>query len=284
MNYVFKISENDLAEYKDFIPEAYLKHYQLGESILFYGLGYEDSVCGAAVLELRGNEILVLYMNVMNEYVEYLQDFILSLKYDLCTIADRMVWKFIEESSLWELLTQCGFVVSKDDIAMFDFSISALSDIKILNEAAKNVIPLSGIDNVTLKKFFDDIAEAGEDIVEAPRIGQEYLDECSAIYIEKDVPEGIMLVKDNKSDGLVIPYMFSASNNPMAIVEMMRFALQQARTRFDDSTICKAYIIEPVLVSIVERLTGIKGKYQCRGTYQLDGIRDFSGAYKNIDI
>lgn len=283
MTYVFKINDTELIEYIEMIPEAYLQHYRIGEPIVFYGLGYEDKVCGVVVLELSGNDVYVQYMNVLNEYTIYLQDFIFSLKYELCASYDRMVWEFIEDSSMGKLLCGCGFEVSNDDIAMFDFNIGILSDAKILNEASCDVISMADTDNIILKKFFEIISEAGKNFVDTPELGKEYLDECSAVYIEDNIPKGILLIKSNEEE-LVIPYMFSSSKNPMAIVEMMRFTLHKIRVRFDEKTICKTYIIEPTLVSIVERLTGIKGKFMCSGVYGLDNIRNFLNAYKDIEL
>ena len=288
MRYVFKLKDEEVTEYKEFIPEAYLNHYELGEPIVFYGLVYEDLICGIVVLELGGNEINVLYVNIMKEYITYFEEYISLLKYELCIIADRIIWEFIEDEVLAEILRKSGFVISKGEKAVFKFSISSFANATTLNtnynSNSNNVISLGEIDNITIKKFFETIADAGKDLVETPRHGGEYIEECSVIYIENDVPTGILLIKGNQEEGLAIPYMYSASKNPMAIVEMMRFTLQQARKRYDKNIPCKTYIIEPKLVSIVERLVDVKGQFQYTGLCELNNIKTYWDTYKDIEF
>ena len=43
---------------------------------------------------------------------------------------------------------------------------------------------------------------------------------------------------------------------------MMRFMFTNAKAKFNENTICRAYVIDLLLVKIIEKITGIKGKYQ----------------------
>ena len=82
----------------------------------------------------------------------------------------------------------------------------------------------------------------------------DYVGDCSVVYLEENVPKGLMIL-EKVNDRLRIPYM-----------------LAHAIEKYDENMECSAVVIDFVLIQIIERLTGISCKYQQIAVKELDEI------------
>jgi hypothetical protein len=175
----------------------------------------------------------------------------------------RFVWKFLEDGTDWNLkMEQMGFQVIKSDIAVFHFEMKELSKMALMTAKSKNVIPLSDLDTVSLKKLSNEMLLQESEIIKFPIRKDDYIADCSAVFMEKNEPKAIMLLQRDENGELFIPYIYSQAKDPMAIVDMIRFMFRNANERFEEHETCVTYVVQPVLVKIIEKLTGVKGQYQ----------------------
>lgn len=284
MEYIFRINNSNIEDYIEYIPELFLYRLEQGESYFFYGMTFADTFCGIMVLEEQGIDVLVHYMHVDESYQFFQSSMIEHVMYDIYQMgAQRLVWKFLEDDQFQTKVEGLGFQVKKDDIARFEFKIEEIKKAALFSEKAKDIISLEELDNMHLRKLGNEIVELGEDIIPMPVNKNEYLADCSAVYMEGEHAKGLLLLTRDEDEKLFIPFMFSDSSNPMAILNMMRFVFFHASQKFDESESCSMYIVEPVLVKIVEKVLGIKGQYQCTATRETAYIANYQHAYEELE-
>ena len=286
MELIIKLDEENIRDYIKYIPKQFVEDYMRNDRMVIYGI--KDDMCelGIAILETDITEVLVRYVYIEERKSRLLHTFVNTISCHMYEQGfEKMRWKFIddEEQSFRRKLVNMGFVIHESDIAVFNFSIRELSEAQILKSPSRSVISLGDIDGLSLKKLCAEISENGKDIISMPIRKTDFIENCSVVYMEKNVPKGIMLLQKSEDNSLRIPFIYSSSKNTMAIIEMMRFMFAQAVKIFHEDTVCNAYIVEPVLVKIVERITGIKGKYQQVGVRDFHMAQYYSDKFKNVD-
>ena len=264
MKNVYKVMDNEEEEVLKLLPVDFAVDYIYGPAQSLYVLKNEEKICGISLISKNGDDVIIEYMYVDEDNKE---DYILlinSISYDMYKDgAKRIVWKFLEEDEeLIKLLEKIDFVINEDTIALFEFKINDLENCDILKKPVRDVISLKELDNIHLKKLCNHIVENGEDIVDMPIEKESYVEGCSAVYIEEDKAKSIILVKENIDDTLEIPFIYSESHSSTALIELIKFIYQKANIKYNKDKICRTYIVEPILVKIIEKLIGLKGKYQ----------------------
>lgn len=282
MEIVLRLTDETIEEFVKFIPPNYLEEYIYNDSMFFYGMKEDGICCGIAILETEFENVIIRELNTYGKDRLYIYRFVNAIAYDMSQQGmDRLVWKYIEndEFDYMSLLSNIGFVSYPGDSAMFTFSIKQLSDSEILNKPFSNVILLSEVGAVELKKLCTEIASNNKDLVEMPISMEKYIGDCSVIYNEEDIPKGMMLLemRDNR---LYIPYIYCNSTKPTAIIDMMRCMLTNARKKYGDDMVCTAGVIDPVLIQIIEKITGIRCKYQQIAVKELDYIAETDNSIK----
>ncbi len=277
MELVIKLNDENIENYIKFIPREFFIDYINNDNMFIYGIKDEGVECGIAILEKNIMDILIHYVYLDENKSMLLYTFINTIAFYMYREGyECMVWKFLDddEGSYKRKIANMGFAVRQNEIAAFSFSIKQLSQVAILNAPYHNVISLKDTDGLTLKKLCLEIADKGKDIIEMPINKDNFIAECSVVYMEKNVPKGIMMLQKDDDNTLRIPFIYSSSKQTTAIIDMMRFMFATASKKIDENMICNAYVVEPVLVRIIEKLTGIKGRYQYIGTrdFQLIGM------------
>lgn len=264
MEMISRLSEENIEEYIELLPYEYLGIYEYAENTFMYGMSDEGIPCGIALLENENDDVIIHYLNTYGKNKHDMYSFVNFIAYELYQQGvERLIWKYLEDDDFdYKLmLANLGFVSTSDDIAVFEFSIKDLLSNDFLNTMSRDTVSLKDIGGFELKKFCAEITNEFKNIVEMPIKKELYVADCSAVYMEKNVPKGILLLQ-MEEDILHIPYIYSGSSNPKAIIEMMRFMFSQAKKKYSEYTICKIYVVDPLLVRIVEKVTGITGKYQ----------------------
>lgn len=287
MELVMALNDDNMENYIKFIPRHFFIDYINNDNIFMYGIKEEGTECGIAVLEKSISDILIHYVYLEEDKSMLLFTFINTIAFHMYRDGyERMVWKFLddEEGNYRRKLDNMGFVVRQNEIAAFRFSIKQLSQVSILNAPYHNVISLKDADGLSLKKLCYEISENGKDIIDMPINKDDFITECSVVYMEKNIPKGMMLLQMDKDNTLRIPFIYSSSKQTTAIIDMMRFMFSEASKQFDENMICNAYVVEPVLVKIIEKITGIEGKYQYVGIREFQIKEVFSKMTENMDI
>lgn len=286
MIHIYKLNESHQDEIAKLLPLEYMTDYVMEDDLYAYGMYIIDELKGIALIRDDGIIVEMNYLYVEDDSKFFLTYFIDSIAYDMYNKgAKKVIYHFLEgtDNDLIKTLIRNGFVVSKDEIAMFEFNIKQLSDIPLLNSSSRNVISLEEIDNIRLRDICADIMESGEDIVDMPLNKNEYLADCSAVYMKDDKAKGMLLLQRDKEGKLIIPYIYSNSSEPMAIVDMMKFTFNTARKQFDENEFCRTYVVEPVLVKIVEKITMASPRYRQSAVYDLSIMQKYIDAY-NLNI
>lgn len=286
MIHIYKLNESHQDEMAKLLPLEYMTDYVMEDTLSAYGMYINDELKGIALIRDEAMEVELHYLYMENDCKFFLSYFVDSIAYDMYNKgAEKLVYHFLEgvDSDLIKKLEQNGFVINRDEIAMFEFTIKQLSEISLLSSSSRNVISLEEIDNIRLRNICTDIVEAGEDIVDMPLNKAEYLADCSAVYMKEDKARGLLLLQRDKDGVLLIPYIYSNSSEPMAIVDMMKFTFNTARKQFDENESCRTYVVDPVLVKIVEKITMVSPRYRQSAVYDLSGMQRYIDAY-NLNI
>ncbi len=286
MIHIYKLNESHQDEMAKLLPLEYMTDYVMEDTLAAYGMYINDELKGIALIRDEVMEVVLHYLYVDDDCKFFLSYFIDSIAYDMYNKGvEKLIYHFLEgdDSDLIKILERNGFVVSRDEIAMFEFSIKQLSEIPMLNASSRNVISLEELDNIRLRNICTDIMEANEDIVDMPLNKNEYLANCSAVYMKEDKARGLLLLQRDKDGKLLIPYIFSNSTEPMAIVDMIKFTFNTAREQFDENESCRTYVVDPVLVKIVEKITMVSPRYRQNAVYDLSIMQRYIDAY-NLNI
>lgn len=281
MIYVHRIQKDNIDALTVMLPLEVMTDYVMDEGMFAYGMYAGTELVGTVLLREEINEIVMFYLYMSKEWETLAMYLIDNVAYDMYKKGVKsLVYRFTDnqESIASDVLENMGFTIRRNDMAMFKFSIKQLLNAPVLNGVAHNVITLQDVDNIRLRYLCSDIADAGEDIINMPLNVSDYVADCSAVYMEGDVAKGILLLIQDEGAGLRIPFIYSSSTNPMAIVEMMKFMLSKAKRRFDENEECRTYVVEPVLVKIIEKITGLSA------IYQQSAILDLNVMQRYIDI
>ncbi|MBQ3546014.1 MAG: hypothetical protein IJA34_13695 [Lachnospiraceae bacterium] len=286
MKNVYKVMDNEEKEVLNLIPPEFFVDYIYDSAQSIYVLKIEEKIFGTALIRKNGDDAIIEYMYVNEDNKEEYAFLINSISYDMYKDgAKRIIWKFMEENEeLIHVIKMLDFVINEDALAMFEFKINDLDNCEILKKPVKDVIALKELDNIHLRDLCNRIIENGEAIVDMPIEKESYIENCSAVYIEDNKAKAIILVKENTDDTLEIPFIYSESHTPVALIELIKFIYQKANIKYDKAKLCRTYIVEPVLVKIIEKLTGLKGKYQKSAVRELQYLSFFDDIELDADF
>lgn len=286
MKSVYKVMDNEEKEVLKLLPVDFSVDYIYDPAQSLYVFKNEEKICGISLISKNGDDAIIDYMYVDGDNKE---DYILlinSISYDMHKDgAKRIVWKFLEEDEeLIKLLEMIDFVINEDTIALFEFKINDLKNCEILKKPARDVISLEELDNIQLRDLCNHIVENGEDIVDMPIVKENYVESCSAVYVEENKAKSIILVKENIDDTLEIPFIYSESHAPTALIELIKFIYQKANQKYDKDKLCRTYIVESILVKIIEKLIGLKAIYQKLAVRDLQYLSVFDEIDLDVDF
>lgn len=265
MEVAIKVEERNLNTFIHFIPEIYIKDYIESEIYVLYGFLSEEQACGVALLEIGVRDVIIEYLYLLESHTHLLSYFLHFIEYDMYQIGrERFLWKFLDDETgtYRQMLRALGFYISQGENAVFRFRLEELEKVTLLKKQPKNVVSLEQVDNLRLKKLSAEIEEQGSAILSFPIQKEEYIADCSAVIIEQNEPKAMLLLQRDENGELYIPYIYSKAKDPMAIVEMIRFMVRKAKEQFDENETCVTYVVQPILVKIIEKLIGTKGQYQ----------------------
>lgn len=286
MKNVYKVIDSEEKEVLNLLPVDFIVDYVYDKTQSLYVLKVEEKICGVALIGKNGDDAIIEYMYVDEDNKDEYIYLINSISYDMYNDgAKRIVLKFLEENEeIMKLLKMLDFVINEEAIALFEFKISDLENCEILKKPVKDVIPLEELNNTQIKDLCNRIIENGEDLVDMPIEKEGYIESCSAVYIEENKAKSIILVKENIDDTLEIPFIYSESQKPAVLIELIKFLYQKANVKYDRYKLCRTYIVEPVLVKIIEKLIGLKAIYQKSAVRELQYLAVFDEIDLDVDF
>ncbi len=282
MESILRLKEENIEEFAMLIPYEYFKEYEESDDMFLYGMKEEKIPCAVALLETDAKDVVIRYLNIYGRNSSCMHRFVNTIAYDMYKQGmNRLVWKYMEEEEFDYslMLANLGFVSYPGDTAMFTFTIKQLWDAEILNKPFSNTVLLNDIGAMEIKRLCAEIITSCKDFIEMPIAVNDYIGDCSVIYAEDGIPKGMMLLEKN-NNRLHIPYIYCSSAKPTAIIDMMRNMLVNAGAKYGEDMVCTAAVVEPVLIQIIEKITGISCKYQQIAIKELEYIGENEAAIK----
>lgn len=270
---LIKISVNEIASYVKYIPYSIQQEYIFNEKLLLLGVQQMDIPSGVVVLERSGNAVSMLYMQVSEEIkdTEYEQEvFITALTYAEQEGYQSFAVEYQKslKPQLHHVCEVLGFDLEDLESGYFRFRLKDLkSDIlkkgKHANVKALNEVRQHTIDVITAKA-----KDAYELYVDAPIYAADYDADCSCLYLDKNVPKGILLAKE-RDGGLAVSMLYSDGTAMMAPLEMLQYMTDRIYQKYPEEMVCSVTALDDRMVAFVKKLTGLEAEYRTRAVMQL---------------
>lgn len=280
MEQIEQITNETLAFFLPFIPDLLKEEFDYHTGLLFYGIMQEDVACGTVILERDGRDIRLRYLYLAEDYRG-------------TGIADRMMtdllyllWKqgyetmsarYCPKSSpqLHRCLRAKKFRLETEGYGTFQFTLKELGNADTLKGSFPHVVSLAELPNQRIKQFCHLISAEGKDLIPMPIEQSDYLSDCCAVYMENGNPTGILLLQQNGEKNLKIPFLYSTSSHPTALVEMIRFLYAKGSLAFQEDTVCVFYSIHNTLTTLIERIIGISADRQVIARLELSCFANY---------
>lgn len=270
---LMKISVNGIASYVEYIPHSIQQEYIFNEKLLLLGVLQMDTPSGVVVLERSGKLISLIYMNLADgikdtEYEEAV--FLAVLEYARQEKYEQFAVEYQKslKPQLHFICKALPFDLEDLESGYFRFRLKDLkSDIlkkgKHANVKALNEVRQHTIDVITAKA-----KDAYELYVDAPIYAADYDADCSCLYLDKNVPKGILLAKE-RDGGLAVSMLYSDGTAMMAPLEMLQYMTDRIYQKYPEEMVCSVTALDDRMVAFVKKLTGLEAEYRTRAVMQL---------------
>lgn len=253
------LQAEQLAAFSYMIPGWLLESDAEGVDISFWGMTAFGAPCGAAVVSMEQDAVLLRYIYILEEFrgTGRGKRFVAELlDYAYREQKARFEVRYIKEQYpvMEKLLTGYPFTREDEMLGSFSCRLGDLLKLPHLQGRYGSIRALSDCTQESLRAFYKEIEQQGMDLVELPLKKEDYVADCCAVTMENDRPAGILLVREEKDKTVSIPYLLNLSQNIAAPIEMIRFALQMGSRRYQEDTICSFAVIDETLFRILERL------------------------------
>lgn len=253
------LQEEQLAAFSYMIPRWLLESDAEGVDIQFWGMTAFGTPCGAAVVSMEQDAVLLRYIYILEEFrgAGRGKRFVAELLgYAYHGQKARFEVKYIKEQYpvMEKLLIGYPFAREEEMLGSFSSRLGDLLKLPHLQGGYGSIRALSDCKQESLRAFYKEIELRGMDLVELPLKKEDYVTDCCAVTMENDRPAGLLLVREEKDKTVSIPYLLNLSKNIAAPIEMIRFALQMGSRRYQEDTICSFAVIDETLFRILEKL------------------------------
>ncbi|MCR5098930.1 MAG: hypothetical protein K6B14_08280 [Lachnospiraceae bacterium] len=195
--------------------------------------------------------------------------------------ADKVVMDIPADAdeSIYKLFDVYDASFSKLPECRFETTLGRLRGSKKLNKPYRHSIALGKLSDRELKSFCNRLVKERLDLVPMPIDPTQYSVKASAVYMEDDKPAGMLLLA-HSDQGIEIPYIVSLSTNPLAIMDMMYFALNKVEKAGDNVAVGMS-LVENKLELTLRLLLDIKVdddkefKHNIRATIPLSFVDEY---------
>lgn len=253
------LQAEQLAAFSYMIPRWLLESDAEGMDIQFWGMTAFGTPCGAAVLSVEQDTLLLRYIYILEEFrgTGRGKRFVAELlDHAYREQKARFEVRYIREQYpvMEKILTGYPFTREEEMLGSFSCRLGDLLKLPHLQGGYGSVKALSDCTQESLMIFYKEIEQRGMDLIELPLKKEDYVADCCAVTMENGRPAGLLLVREEKDKTVFIPYILNLSQNIAAPIEMIRFALQMGSRRYQEDTVCRFAVIDATLFQILEKL------------------------------
>ena len=274
------LEEEQLRGYAYMIPRWLLESPREGADVQFWGVEESGIPCGAAVLSGEPGILTLQYMYMDEVFRKEGRGtkFLAELLHNAYHAGKREFRVRLIPGAYPEfekLLNGYPFRREEERIGNFSCTLEELSQIKYFQGGFGSVESLSVCTNEELSPFYQKVIAREADLVEMPLNKNDYLADCSAVFMDQGKPAGLLLVKEDGEGAVTIPLLVSLSKNLAAPIEMMRFSVQEGSRCYPPDTVCSFAVIDEALFQALEKLGMNFAKKRQRYTIELSYFADY---------
>lgn len=270
---LIKISVNEMDFYMRYIPNSIRQEYIFNEKLLLLGVLQMDTPSGVVVLERSGKLLSMLHMEVA-DYIkdtEYEQAVFLAVlayakqeKYEQFAVEYQKSLK----PQLHHVCEALKFDLEDLENGYFRFRLKDLKSDILKQGKHGNVKALKEVKQHTIDVVAAKARDAYELYVDAPIYPADYDADCSCLYMDKNVPKGILLAKERDA-GLAVSMLYSDGTAMMAPLEMLQYLTDRVYRKYPEEMYCFVTALDDKMVGFVKKLTGLEVEHRTRAVMQL---------------
>ena len=270
---IIKISVSDIALYVKYIPRSIQQEYIFNEQILLMGVLQMDIPSGVVVLERSGNAVSMVYMNLADTVkdTEYEDAVFLEV---LTYVREEGYQKFAVEYQrslrprLHEICEALAFDFEDLQSGYFRFRLKDLKNDILKKGSYGNVKALKDVKQHTIDAIAAKARDTYELYVDTPIYTADYDADCSCLYMDKNIPKGILLVKQSDSE-IGVSMLYSDGTAMMAPLEMLQYMTDRIYQKYPEEMYCSVTALDDRMVAFVKKLTGLEAEYRTRAVLRL---------------
>ena len=261
MEQLILVTADTISIFSRFIPDLIKEEYLSGENFLFYGITWENTACGIVILKPDGDSVILQYLFLEEEFRGFgvgTRIFTATLlkMYEAGYTAVTISYCPTDSPAIERILKGYPYTVTPLEKGIFSFRLKDINDASALKGSHSHVVALRQMSDMNLKLLGNQLADTGNDLVPLPLRQTDYLADCSAVYMEKDTPAGILLLCRDETGGLSIPLLYSSASDSTAALKMMCFVYERSMAEFPEDTRVQIHVIHGGLLKLLEKITG----------------------------
>ncbi len=241
------------------MPDYLLSLGTIDPAMCYFGIVEEEKTVGTAAVKLMGEVAELLWFAIDVSYREMfvgtkgftsllMELYDRGVKQVLCTLPvdtdPKLRALFDEFDSGYESLPQCTITVKAE---------TAFS-CKELQKPSSHSISLEACPVETLRSFEKRLEAKGNDMLPVNKV--DYATDLSAVYMDGTEAKAVLLFNRSSSETVELAFMASLSENPMTIIDMLRFSAA-ALSGFPKGTLIRMNLLEEKMVALVKRLLNL---------------------------
>ena len=261
---LIKISVNEIALYMEYLPRSILQEYILNEHIVLLGVVELDIPSGIVVLEHSGSQVSMVYMNLADALKDTEQE-----KYQSLAVEYQKSLK----PELHKVCEALQFELEELESGYFRFRLKDLKNDILKKGNHDNVKALKEVKQHTIDAIAAKARDTYELYVDTPIYAADYDADCSCLYMDKNIPKGILLVKQSDSE-IGVSMLYSDGTAMMAPLEMLQYMTDRIYQKYPEETYCTVTALDDRMVAFVKKLTGLEAEHRTRAVLQLENAED----------
>ena len=291
-NYLADVTRPDSKLFESFLPKEVFSSFIEDNTLSLIGFCSGNKACGAAVVRFMPEESELCWICVAPEKKNGIDDyeFFNKLLIQLYQRGNRSISVFMpvgENEWAEEMFKVYGITYKDSGTGIVHTTLERfLAGDLSAKKPSKNCKPLKDVTDKELAYICNAAAKAGVDYVKMPIRKEDYSDELSAVAFTDGKPAGIILVSRLEENSLAVPYLYTTTSNPTAVLELIRYATEAIKESYPPETKIDIPFVEKKIVDLVESkgnaLSVVRNK---RGTISLDFIeRAYVGAEAEVSM
>ena len=236
------------------------KEYEENPQLLIYGIVVGDTAAGAAAVSIVDRTACLEYVYIAPDYRGYdlFVECMANLGFSLWKLqVDELRARYIPEDYAYvhRQMRFLGAHMKKTGNGVMRFTLADIKDNPALSGDTPGVRALAECTKTELDGLCRRIRRLGEDLIDLPLTLAGYELACSCVYMKHGEAVGLLLVEQTE-EGVYIPFFFADTDDTLAPLLLVRFALSQGLLQFPEDTAVSLRTVDEKLTKLLVKLTG----------------------------